>query len=54
MKYLGHPILGDSVYGENFKYKKAFSRHMLHALKLKFKHPISNENLELESISTGL
>lgn len=49
MKYLGHPILGDRIYGDSFKYKKAFSRHMLHALKLKFKHPISGELLEIES-----
>jgi 23S rRNA pseudouridine1911/1915/1917 synthase len=35
MKHLGHPLLGDEVYGK----RGAFSRQMLHAWKLGFSHP---------------
>jgi 23S rRNA pseudouridine1911/1915/1917 synthase len=35
MKHLGHPLLGDEVYGR----RGAFSRQMLHAWKLGFAHP---------------
>lgn len=37
LKYLGHPILGDRVYGARGHY----SRHLLHAWKLGFSHPTS-------------
>ena len=42
MKYLGYPILGDSVYGRPDSEK----RQMLHAYKLEFQHPITEENME--------
>ena len=42
MKYLGYPILGDSVYGRADTEK----RQMLHAYKLKFQHPITEEAME--------
>ena len=42
MKHLGYPILGDSVYGRT----DAEKRQMLHAYKLEFQHPITEENLE--------
>lgn len=35
MKYIGHPILGDKLYGNSF----GASRQMLHAAKLGFYHP---------------
>jgi len=35
LKYLGHPVVGDEVYGK----RGAFSRQMLHAWKLGFSHP---------------
>jgi RluA family pseudouridine synthase len=47
--YLGHPILGDTVYGEKFRCKKIFDRHLLHAYKLSFKHPVTGVNLQLIS-----
>jgi RluA family pseudouridine synthase len=47
--YLGHPILGDTVYGEKFRCKKIFDRHLLHAYKLSFKHPVTGVNLRLIS-----
>lgn len=42
MKYLGHPILGDSKYGR----KQSFSRLALHAMSLGFKHPANKEFIE--------
>jgi len=47
--YLGHPILGDTIYGDRFKCKKIFERHLLHAYRLSFKHPLTNEQLDLEA-----
>ena len=35
MKHLGHPLLGDEVYGK----RAGFARQMLHAWKLGFAHP---------------
>lgn len=50
MKYIGNPVLGDDVYGRpplNKKYKA--QRQLLHAHRLKFKHPITDKVLELEA-----
>jgi len=41
LHHLGHPILGDKVYGG--KYAKTFPRQMLHAWKLGFSHPRNSE-----------
>jgi 23S rRNA pseudouridine1911/1915/1917 synthase len=41
LQHLGHPVLGDKVYGA--KYAKAFPRQMLHAWKLGFQHPRTGE-----------
>jgi 23S rRNA pseudouridine1911/1915/1917 synthase len=41
LHHLGHPVLGDKVYAP--KYAKGFPRQMLHAWKLGFRHPRSNE-----------
>ena len=43
MKYMGYPILGDSVYGRVDSEK----RQMLHAYKLEFLHPITRNKIEL-------
>ncbi|QAT17253.1 ribosomal large subunit pseudouridine synthase D [Candidatus Velamenicoccus archaeovorus] len=45
MSYLGHPILGDTVYGR----KKNFSRLALHAKDLGFEHPATKEPVEFSS-----
>ncbi|RRD40980.1 RluA family pseudouridine synthase [Leptotrichia sp. OH3620_COT-345] len=45
MKYLGHPILGDRVYGR----KDSEKRQMLHAYKLEFLHPVTREPLKFIS-----
>jgi 23S rRNA pseudouridine1911/1915/1917 synthase len=45
LKHLGCPILGDPLYGR----RGSFSRHMLHAWKLQFRHPLSGERLTFEA-----
>jgi 23S rRNA pseudouridine1911/1915/1917 synthase len=48
LSYIGHPILGDTVYG----YKKpelGMSTQCLHASKLVFSHPITNMRHELSA-----
>jgi len=39
LQHLGHPILGDSLYGK----REHFRRHLLHAWKLAFPHPRTGE-----------
>ncbi|EGZ20129.1 hypothetical protein PHYSODRAFT_495472 [Phytophthora sojae] len=48
MQHLGHPILGDSLYSPELVYHRA-SRLCLHAAKLSFTHPVTNERLSFES-----
>ena len=45
-KHIGHPILGDSLYGN---YSNLISRQALHAYKITFIHPISKEKIALET-----
>ncbi len=40
LQHLGHPVVGDKVYGTH---AKAFPRQMLHAWKLGFQHPRTGE-----------
>ncbi|MEY2546195.1 MAG: rRNA synthase [Verrucomicrobiota bacterium] len=47
LHHLGHPVLGDKIYGARFA--KDFPRQMLHAWKLGFTHPRTNERLSFES-----
>jgi 23S rRNA pseudouridine1911/1915/1917 synthase len=42
LKHLGHPLLGDEVYGK----RGTFPRQMLHAWKLGFTHPRSGQRLD--------
>jgi 23S rRNA pseudouridine1911/1915/1917 synthase len=42
MKHLGHPLVGDEVYGKRGK----FARQMLHAWKLGFAHPRTGNPLD--------
>jgi 23S rRNA pseudouridine1911/1915/1917 synthase len=51
MAYLGHPVVGDSVYGRARKNKLpvAVGRQMLHAAKLGFTHPCSGKRLSFEA-----
>ena len=45
-KFIGHPILGDSLYGKTSEFIK---RQALHAYKISFIHPISNKELIFET-----
>ncbi len=54
LAHIGHPILGDSLYGSpemNEKFSIAFpdgrSRHALHAHQLEFDHPVTNQTMTL-------
>ncbi|KAL7994181.1 putative pseudouridine synthase, RsuA/RluB/C/D/E/F [Plasmopara halstedii] len=48
MQYLEHPILGDSLYSPDLVYHRA-SRLCLHAEKLSFTHPVTNERMSFTS-----
>jgi 23S rRNA pseudouridine1911/1915/1917 synthase len=48
MAHIGHPLLGDELYGPA-KNKAGAKRQMLHAKILGFIHPSSGEYLEFES-----
>lgn len=44
--HIGHPILGDTLYGNT---SNLISRQALHSFKVSFIHPISQEKLSLEA-----
>ena len=44
-KYLGHPIVGDKVYGKEVK---GLEGQLLHAYKIQFMHPRTNEIMTFE------
>lgn len=46
MKHLGHPLLGDELYGK----RAGFERQMLHAWKLGFHHPRTGQWMQFESV----
>ena len=48
MSYIGHPVVGDSVYS-NGKNEFGIEGQMLHARYLEFKHPITGKELKLEA-----
>jgi 23S rRNA pseudouridine955/2504/2580 synthase len=45
----GHPIVGDDKYGDFALNRRLGKRLLLHAAKLAFRHPLSDEPLRLES-----
>lgn len=49
MAYVGHPVCGDDVYGYKTKEKFNFEGQCLHAKKIGFVHPKSNEFLFFDS-----
>ncbi len=50
MAYAGTPVLGDMTYGNmDINRKHKVSRQLLHAKFLRFKHPITDQLLELEA-----
>lgn len=47
MSHIGHPIVGDVLYGEAAVW--LIERHALHAGYLSFRHPVTGEFMELEA-----
>ena len=45
LSYIGHPVIGDRVYGSSYK----FPRVALHAHVLGFRHPVGKNKLEFKS-----
>lgn len=44
-KALGHPLIGDTLYGN---YSNLINRQALHAYKLEFIHPLTKENMNIQ------
>lgn len=54
LKFIGHPLLMDPLYGNEemdkaFKKKHKFHRFFLHAYSLEFPHPITGEKIRVEA-----
>ena len=47
MAYIWHPIVGDSLYGNE---SDLITRQALHAYKVEFVHPITNKKMEIQSV----
>ncbi|WP_341357725.1 RluA family pseudouridine synthase [Rossellomorea sp. y25] len=45
MSHIGHPLVGDTLYGG----KPIFKRHALHAARISFLHPLTDEWIECEA-----
>ena len=46
---IGHPIVGDTLYGDPGRDNFGLKRHFLHACRLKFSHPREHRVVEIES-----
>ena len=46
MAYMGHPVLGDSLYGNS---SDLVEGHALHSYKISFVHPITQKKMTFES-----
>lgn len=44
MSFIGHPLLGDSLYGNH---SDLICRQALHCYNIKFVHPVSHSNMNL-------
>ncbi len=49
MSYIGHPLLGDNLYGKEIEDNKGLTRAALHACHLEFEQPITGEKLSFEA-----
>ena len=48
LKSIGHTIIGDELYGNGLNKELGVNRQFLHAYKVKFTHPASKKEVELE------
>ncbi|MBN2479204.1 MAG: RluA family pseudouridine synthase [Parachlamydiales bacterium] len=49
LKKMGHPILGDYLYNNKFKYNHFVSRLMLHSFMMEFVSPFTNEDILIKT-----
>lgn len=49
MSYIGHPLLGDNLYGKEIKDSHGMTRAALHAAHLEFVQPITGEELKFDA-----
>ncbi len=49
MAHIGHPLLGDTVYGPSFKSRFKLQGQCLHAKTLGFTHPVTGEHIETDA-----
>lgn len=49
MAHIGHPLLGDGLYGESVRDAHGMERAALHAAHLEFVHPITGRELSFDS-----
>lgn len=49
LQSIGHPILGDKLYGQSFLCKYHASRHFLHAFTLSFPHPVTGKEIVVKA-----
>lgn len=49
MSYIGHPLLGDNLYGKDIQDNKGLTRAALHACHLELEQPITGEKLSFEA-----
>ncbi|RKM61047.1 RluA family pseudouridine synthase [Butyrivibrio sp. CB08] len=49
MSYLGHPLLGDNLYGKEISDSHGMTRAALHAAHLEFKQPVTGKELSFEA-----
>ena len=46
LETIGHPILGDEIYGDDHSYRQA-ERLLLHAEMISFTHPVTGETITI-------
>ncbi len=49
MHYLGHPLLGDNLYGKEIKDSHGMLRAALHAAHLEFKQPVTEKDMSFDA-----
>jgi RluA family pseudouridine synthase len=49
MSEMGHPVLGDLQYGKSFTCHFQPARHLLHALSIRFVHPLTQKEIEIKA-----
>ncbi|MGH7273842.1 MAG: RluA family pseudouridine synthase [Nitrospiria bacterium] len=49
MASIGHPVIGDKIYGSGTRHPTPFPRQALHASFLGFRHPVTHQKMEFKS-----